>query len=136
MSAKALIESERPTGGMKLAGLKDRDAQRILVNVAVIFGIGAVVQVHNGYFFQSRNLWSLFVQIAVVAIIACAESLVMVAGCIDVSVGGVVVLSGVVAGLLSEHGVPLALAFALAVVVGAGVGLVNAFLILVVEYRA
>jgi ribose transport system permease protein len=94
--------------------------------------IGLAVEIHNGYFFHSRNLWALFVQIAVVAIIACAESLVMVAGCIDVSVGGVVVLSGVVAGLLSEHGVPLGLAFALAVVAGAGVGLVNAFLILVV----
>jgi len=107
----------------------NRDVQRILINIAVILSIGAFVQVHTGYFFLHRNLTGLIVNIAVVAMIACPEALVMVAGMIDVSVAGTVVLSGVVAGLLSVHGVSLWVSFSVAILVGAGVGLVNTALI-------
>ena len=108
----------------------NRDVQRILINIAVILIIGTFVQVHIGYFFLHRNLTGLIVNIAVVAMIACPEALVMVSGMIDVSVAGTVVLSGVVAGLLSVHGVSLWLSFSVAILIGAGVGLVNSALIL------
>lgn len=112
--------------------LKNRDVQRILINISVIVLIGLSVQIAVGHFFSPRNLWGLFVQIGVVAIIAAPVSIVMVAGCIDVSLGGVVVLSSVVAGLLAAHGTALWLSFVIAVLVGAFIGLVNSFLILCV----
>jgi ribose/xylose/arabinose/galactoside ABC-type transport system permease subunit len=112
--------------------LKNRDLQRIIINISVIVVLGIAVQLAVGHFFSARNLWGLFVQIGVVAIISAPVSIVMVAGCIDVSIGGVVVLTSVVAGLLAAYGMALWLAFLIAVLVGAVIGLVNSFLILCV----
>jgi len=112
--------------------LLDRDVQRLLVNIALILLIGAVAHVlGGGKFFTIRNLNALVVQISVVTIIACAMTLVMVAGSIDISVPGTVVLSGVIAGLLIvDAGFPMWLAFLVATLSGVVVGLVNSFLVI------
>jgi ribose transport system permease protein len=120
------------TDSWLIARLKNRDLQRILINIGVILIVAVVVQVITGDFFLPRNLTGLFVQIGVVAMIAAPVSMVMVAGSIDISVAGIVVLSGVIAGLLAAAGVPLWLAFVLAIVAGIIVGLVNSVLVLVV----
>jgi len=62
--------------------------------------------------------------------IACGMTLVMMAGHIDASIAGIVVLCGIVAGLFIKSGVPIPFAFLLATLVGASVGLLNAFLVL------
>jgi ribose transport system permease protein len=109
-----------------------RDVQRSIINISVILLIGGVVEIKNGLFFTPGNLESLSVQIAVVTIVACPTTLIMIAGAIDISVAGTVALTGTVAGLLLVDGVPLALAFALATCAGIVVGLVNSFLVLMV----
>lgn len=110
--------------------LYKREVQRAIANIVIILAIGAFVQSQNGLFFTSRNFQALSIQIAVVTIVACAMTLVMIAGHIDVSVSGTVVLSGCVAGLLIVNvGLPLPIAFALATLSGLVVGLVNAFLV-------
>lgn len=111
--------------------LLERDTQKLLVNIGLILAIGAFVHVvGGGKFFTVRNIDSLIVQISVVTIIACAMTYVMVAGAIDVSVPGIVVLSGVVAGLLIVGGAPMWLAFVLATLTGVVVGLINSFLVI------
>ena len=113
--------------------LLDRDVQRLIVNISLILLVGAATHlIGGGKFFTIRNIDALVIQISVITIIACAMTLVMVAGAIDISVPGTVVLSGVVAGLLIVAGVPMWLAFALATLVGAAVGLINSFLVIVV----
>jgi ribose/xylose/arabinose/galactoside ABC-type transport system permease subunit len=116
-------------GTLARLGLHNRDQQRIAINIGVMLAVGVFVQIHTGYFFLHRNLTGLIVNIAVVAMIACAETLVMVSGMIDVSVAGTVVLSGVVVGLLTVHGMALWLAVIVAILVGGCVGLVNTILI-------
>lgn len=108
----------------------DRNVQRMAINLGVILLIGLVVQLGTGKFFSVRNLTSLAIQIAVVTIIACAMTLVMIAGSIDISVAGIVVLSGVVAGQLIVNGVPIGLAFIIGTLMGAVVGLINSFLVI------
>jgi ribose/xylose/arabinose/galactoside ABC-type transport system permease subunit len=115
-----------------IAGLRKRDVQRMLVNFGVILALGTFVQLHTGLFFSSRNLQAISVQIVVVTVIACAMTLVMISGHIDLSVSGTVVLSGMVAGLGIVHGLPIWLAFTLATLSGVVVGLINSFLIIVV----
>ncbi len=111
--------------------LLDRDMQRLLLNIGLILIIGTVVHVlGGGKFFTVRNIDALVIQISVMAIIASAMTMVMVAGAIDVSVAGTVVLSGVVAGLLIVNGVPTWPAFGIAVLTGVAVGLVNSFLVI------
>ena len=112
------------------AYLHRRDVQRLLVNVAIIVLIGTFVHYNTGLFWTVRNLQAISVQIAVVTIVACAMTFVMIAGHIDVSVPAVVVLGGIVAGLAIKAGAPVWLAFILAIVAGGGIGMVNAFLVL------
>lgn len=117
-------------GRMRLA-LLDREVQRLLVNIALVIVIGLVAHVFaGGKFFTVRNLDALAVQISVVTIIASAMTLVMVAGAIDISVPGIVVLSGVFSGLLIVSGVPMWLAFVLATMLGGLVGLINSYLVI------
>lgn len=111
--------------------LLDRDVQRLLVNIGLILIIGLVAHLlANGKFFTPRNLNALVVQISVVTIIASAMTLVMVAGAIDISVPGIVVVSGVASGILIVNGVPMWLAFALATLIGGAIGLINAYLVI------
>jgi ribose transport system permease protein len=111
----------------------DRDLQRMVINILAILIIGMVAQAVTGSFFTLRNMSGLAIQIQVVTMIACAMTLVMVAGAIDVSVSGVVVLAGIAAGKLMLSGTPTALALALAVALGGVVGLVNSFLVIVIK---
>ena len=126
MSAVTTVVSRRSTPFLKYTHLDNRDVQRIVVNIAVILIIGSYVQLYNGYFFTRANIWSLFTQIAVVAMIACPQALVMISGSIDISIGGVVALTGVIAGLLFVNGWPLWLCFLVAVLAGALIGVLIA----------
>jgi ribose transport system permease protein len=117
-------------GGFVRAQLQRRDVQRLIANLVIIGVIGTYVHVQTGLFWTVSNWQAISVQIAVVTIVAVAMTLVMVAGHIDASIGGVVVLGGIVAGLLIKGGVPVWLAFVLAAVAGGGIGLLNAVLVL------
>ena len=81
-------------------------------------------------FRTSGNLLLIGVQITVVAIIAIAETFVIVAGGVDLSVGSVMALSGVVAALLLQehHASPLVAVLA-GIGAGAICGLVNGLVI-------
>ena len=118
-------------GARLYAALRDRDVQRLLVNIALVLLIGLVAHIlSGGKFYTLRNLNALVVQISVVTIIASAVTLVMVAGAIDISVPGIVVVSGVASGILIVSGVPMWLAFGLATLLGGVIGLVNSYLVI------
>lgn len=113
-----------------IAQLRQRNVQRIIANMVLIVIIGTYVQVLTGLFWSISNWESISIQIAVVSMMAVAMTLVMIAGYIDVSMPGVAVLSACVAGLLITNGLPVWLAFCIAVAVGGVVGLLNAVLVL------
>ncbi|MDR1634203.1 MAG: ABC transporter permease [Bifidobacteriaceae bacterium] len=129
------------SSGLPLSGARlrwtlwihNRAVVRPAINLAAAVLAGILVQIATERFFLPRNLLGLFVQMAVVAIIACPMALVMITACIDVSVGGVVVLSGVVGGLISQAGAPLWLAFSLATLTGLAVGYINSLLVIRLE---
>ena len=110
--------------------LQRRDVQRLMINIGIILVIGTIVHLNTGLFWTLRNWEAISVQIAVVTIVACAMTLVMIAGHIDVSVPATVVLGGIVAGFALKAGVPIPVAFILAVLAGGGIGVFNAFLVL------
>lgn len=108
-----------------------RDTQRLMVNIFIIVVIGTFVHSRTGLFWTVRNWQAISVAIAVVTVCAVAMTLVMIAGHIDVSVPGNVVLGGIVAGLLIvDYDFPVWLAFIVAALVGGLIGLFNAGLVL------
>lgn len=122
--------------GRFVVSLQQRQMQRSLINIVAIVAIALAVQGATGKMLIPRNLQSLAVQVCVIAVIAFAQTLVMVAGGIDISVGGVVVMAGLVATLVARTGAPLWVAFLLAVVAGGLIGLFNAALVIWVGITA
>lgn len=82
------------------------------------------------------NVRNIFEQVAILTIIAAAQTLVMVVGDFDLSVGTNATLSGAIATALMISGTPVPLAILVALAAGALVGAVNGILVAYVKLSA
>lgn len=82
------------------------------------------------------NVRNIFEQVAILTIIAAAQTLVMVVGDFDLSVGTNATLSGAIATALMIGGTPVPLAILAALAAGALVGAVNGILVAYVKLSA
>lgn len=111
-------------GAVRSAAGKVRDGDLGLVPVlAGLVIISVIFQLLNPVFLSPANLSNLLMQSAPVGVIALGIVFVLLVGEIDLSVGSVSGLSAAVFAVLSvQHGLPIAVAILLAVVVGAVIG--------------
>jgi ribose/xylose/arabinose/galactoside ABC-type transport system permease subunit len=117
-----------------LASLAERIKPReILSRSGPLWGLiilCVVMTILSPYFLTFNNLFNVGTQIAVVAIIALGQTFVIVSGGIDLSVGSVLGLAGIVFGWASVvANLPLMAALALGIGAGALAGLTNGLLI-------
>lgn len=90
----------------------------------------AIMALLNPVFLTTQNLLNIGVQAAVVAILAFGQTFVIVSGGIDLSVGSVAALAGIVTGYTAAtYGISPVLAIALGMATGVLCGLVSAALI-------
>jgi rhamnose transport system permease protein len=80
-------------------------------------------------YFSGENLADLFLANMPVLLIALGMNMVILTGQIDISVGSVFAVSGIVAGVLSKLGTPVMLAGFGAVLAGAAMGAINGALV-------
>lgn len=106
------------------------------VNLAILIGLCTVIALANENFLDPTNLRNVLRQISVVAIVGAAFTRVLVAGSLDLSIGGVVALSGVVAAMLAVNGLSIPIAFAIGVLVGAVVGFINGLLVVILRINS
>ncbi|MGY1750892.1 ABC transporter permease [Modestobacter sp. SYSU DS0511] len=95
-----------------------------LVALIVLFGV-----LRPGAFLSFGNVRNILEQIAILAIIASAQTMVMVVGAFDLSVGVTATLSGATTAALLIAGVPIPLAILAGLGAGTLVGMVNGFLV-------
>lgn len=107
-----------------------------VVNLLILIVLVIVVSILSDRFYQPGNVANVLRQISIVAIVGAAVTLVMVSGGLDLSVGGVLALSGVVAAIIAADGYPIELAFFLGVVAGAAIGLLNGVLVVWLRINA
>jgi ribose transport system permease protein len=89
-----------------------------------------VMTILSPFFLTFNNLFNVGTQIAVIAILALGQTFVIVSGGIDLSVGSVLGLAGIVFGWATAvANLPLPVALALGIGAGALAGLVNGLLI-------
>lgn len=120
-SSQPIDYSEHP-GAAFLGWLRGQYALGILVVLLVIAGFS------TSAFFTPRNLTNVILQVSVVGIVALAQFIIVLTGGIDISVGSVVGLSGVLAaGWFGGENVFVAILVALAV--GLVIGLINGYLV-------
>jgi ribose transport system permease protein len=97
-----------------------------LIGLAVLC---AILWILTPYFFTVSNLLNIAEQTSINAIVAVGMTFVILSGGIDLSVGSIVALSGVVLGTALQSGQPMPAAILLALAVGLACGLVNGALV-------
>jgi ribose/xylose/arabinose/galactoside ABC-type transport system permease subunit len=102
---------------------------RQLGTVLGLVGLCVLLTALTPYFLTVSNLLNITQQTAINAIIAVGMTFVILSGGIDLSVGSIVALSGVVLGSVLHAGVPIPAAIASSLAVGGLCGLVNGLLI-------
>jgi len=133
MSIPSTLDQPVTTPGNRIAQFL-RNYYIYFVLVAVILGLSlanldSYGLFERGNFLYKKNIINILRVSAPLITLAGAFCLLMVSGYIDLSVGSAMSLSAVIYALLAINGVPFVLAFAITVVVGAGLGVINGFLV-------
>jgi ribose transport system permease protein len=100
-----------------------------LVVFLLLFLFGIALSFSTTTFFTSTNLLNVALGFSWYAIAAFGATMVIIVGGIDLSVGSVMALSGIVSALALQGGVPLPLALVLGALCGVLVGLINGLLV-------
>lgn len=103
--------------------------------VGVVVALMIVLSLSSSSFLTSTNLLNILDQWAPLGIVACAGTLVIIAGGFDFSVASIYSVSAVLAAKLSGSAGVFP-AFLIACLAGAALGLVNAFLVTIVRINA
>jgi rhamnose transport system permease protein len=98
----------------------------VAASIAVLFAVLALLA--PGYF-SGENMADLFLANMPVLLIALGMNMVILTGQIDISVGSVFAVCGIVAGVLSKAGLPVVLAGFGAILVGFAIGAMNGALV-------
>jgi ribose transport system permease protein len=91
--------------------------------------MSVILTILSPNFLTTDNLISVALQTAIIAILAIGQSYVIITSGIDLSVGSVLALSGVVSAQLLVSGLPVPLAILIGVLVGALLGIINGFIL-------
>ncbi len=91
--------------------------------------ISLLLSIISPQFMTIDNLLSVGLQISVIALIATGQLLVIITGGIDLSVGSILAISGIITSVLLASGVPLPLAITAGILIGGFCGLINGFII-------
>lgn len=134
MSAVAATLRER----MSIHGLVSRSRRPSMhggVNVVCLGLVAALVieivffSLRSPYFFDHTNMANIGRAMTIIGIVAIGQTLVIVAGGFDLSVGSVMGAAGMIAAYAVNHGAGTWLGLLSAVALGAAVGLVNGFVV-------
>ena len=119
-------------GRSKVEGLPARSGSRSdapLGLLAILVLLAILLTFVSPYFLTTTNLLNIGKGAAVVGILAVGETIVIIAGGFDLSVGSTMAAAGMTAGYMVNQGVPLALAFLAALLIGLAVGVLNGVII-------
>ncbi len=88
-----------------------------------------VVSFLSPYFLTVKNIFNVFRQFSIIGILAVGEALIIITGGIDLSVGSLVGLSGIMAGVFVNNGASPVAVFFLVIACGCAFGSVNGLLV-------
>ena len=121
----AIHKADRPRGSSLAARLSKRLEIRMIA-LAIVIAIG--LSFMSPYFLTKSNIFNVLDQSVVIGIVSVGMTFVILIGGIDLSVGSVVGVTGIILGL-SLHHMPIVPAIAIAILAGGGIGLVSGLLI-------
>jgi ribose transport system permease protein len=101
------------------------DARMFIILVAIV----ALFSILSPYFLRIRNLYAIGLTISVIGIVCIGQSLVLLTGAFDLSVGSVAGFAGIVVAYLTKRYGLYPLWFFSGIGLGAAIGLVNGLLV-------
>ena len=122
LAAPSSDRNSRPSAASRLA----RSLETRMLGLALVIAI--TLSVLSPYFLTRNNLFNILDQSVVVGLVAIGMTFVILTAGIDLSVGSVVGLTGIILGLtIKQYSIELAILTA--VLAGAGIGLVSGLLV-------
>lgn len=100
-----------------------------LGQLVFLIGIFVILSLTTTTFLTGRNLINVLRQLSTNMYVSCALTMILITGGIDLSVGSVMALAGMVASYMSLAGVPFGVCAVTAIVCGVAVGFINGLLI-------
>ncbi|CUX37768.1 ABC transporter permease [Clostridium sp. C105KSO13] len=98
----------------------------ILIALVILCLLLSILPATSSSFLSAKNIFNVLRQISTNMLIACAMTMVIILGGIDLSVGSIIALSGVIAaGCVARYQLPIAVALLAGVLVGVAVGVFN-----------
>lgn len=107
----------------------------LLILAAVNIIIMVALSFLSRTFLTYGNMTAVMMRMSELAMLAIAETIVIISGGFDLSVGATMALSGAVAGTLYVAGIPFPVAFTIALAAGVAVGALNAFLVVALRLQ-
>ncbi|MBM6803749.1 ABC transporter permease, partial [Mediterraneibacter glycyrrhizinilyticus] len=102
----------------------------IIIALLVLCVLLTVLPATSSSFLSTQNAFNILRQISTNMLIACAMTMVIILGGIDLSVGSIIALSGVIAaGCVSRYELPIVVALIAGAVIGLVIGVFNGFVI-------
>jgi ribose transport system permease protein len=114
--------------GASKSALSLQKAFLAIVLVVIAMALFNLIPATRSEFFSQLNLVDLVKSSSIFIMLAMGETVVLIAGGVDLSIGGMMALSGVVVIMLMNAGVPIPVAIALTLLLGLVVGAINAFI--------
>jgi ribose/xylose/arabinose/galactoside ABC-type transport system permease subunit len=111
--------------GLKNINFRKKTLSTEVILVMIIMLMFFLLLILSDNFLTSNNIYNLMRQVSIIGIVSIGMTFVIISGGIDLSVGSVVGLSGVIAAILMKSGVNIFLSVIIALIIGAIVGLAN-----------
>jgi ribose transport system permease protein len=95
--------------------------------LAILVVCGGMLFLHTP-FYTSLNLVNLLTSNSIFLILAMGETIVLIAMGVDLSIGGIMTVGGIVAILLINNNIPIPIAILIVLIMGAVIGVINAYI--------
>ena len=99
----------------------------LIITIAVIFVAMCILK--GELFYARSNIEAIFSNLAYDLLLACGMTFVIILGGVDLSVGAVLALSGIICTLMIQKGINIVLAVGLGLLFGGAIGAVNGILV-------
>lgn len=99
----------------------------LIITIAVIFVAMCILK--GELFYARSNIEAIFSNLAYDLLLACGMTFVIILGGVDLSVGAVLALSGIICTLMIQRGINIVLAVGLGILFGGAIGAVNGILV-------
>lgn len=100
-----------------------------MIIFAILIVIMIVLSILSSNFLTYTNIMNVSRQVASTVIAGCAVTLLMIAGCMDLSVGSIIAFSGVMCAKAAVAGMPMPIAILVGMAFGALIGLINGLIV-------